>query len=806
MFDRCGTIVRLVDLYQGEKGNIPPGLIIRPPKVVGHEENSVKVKTRVKMGDRDKRPNFLPLLSLLSTLIRSGNLQDESNFDVSDSDSDSSMGEKDGLGGSNLSAYSVSNKLLTKACLEACHSSNMIYELPRRDSYFVGRREFLETMLNEVASQNTNKNQLFHRNALAQTVGEIVCHICSDNLEKTLTICALALRVIKDRKAHESAIAVQVLTSLLHIRDKHFCQRIKSATTSIFEGLDANSEYEKELLLLLGALHDELLHRSSDKKGPEEEVCFYGIILENLDKIISLFGQNVTDSVKHKILGLVRSLLPIRKATLSFGNSKSRSEKMILLAYSGYSLQGLNYLESEESKERHKLSNNVTSQNPRDEDKMMNYLDEETIKDKIFIALKDLHMSVADAITVQCSKARNDYFVPQGHHGILNHSQLVESSTFFEYFTALRECLTGPGTERRLSRDGHWIHDITEYLLPAFWKIDNGGRNQNRSPADILKGEMIVFFEHLAGLDPTQFINAILDGSIYSSSSGNAAQPLNIATSKTVSDPITKMMEVFITSNNNFDYNNTYMAHFYSLLALLADNNEQFYKAVLNHENWRWALRAFVLNQNVAKSGRLYDVILRNTLKYVEDDEKFRKVIFKTLVGTEGKECFLEQSNPNNAVLKILATIFDSELLHNEENETNLCCVPSFISGECGGMSKISSMAKKVFSQLSETGFAKNPSDAVKLLESLYFCINCMYLIINALDVNDVKKIMTQSWPEVDEVNSIFTQIITRSEDEWVISHQDSHIAKKIVIKIVSISKDLQRLLISASANDGRRQ
>jgi hypothetical protein len=120
---------------------------------------------------------------------------------------------------------------------------------------------------------------------------------------------------------------------------------------------------------------------------------------------------------------------------------------------------------------------------------------------------------------------------------------------------------------------------------------------------DILEGEMVVFCEHLAGLDPEQFItNEILDGSIYSSSSGNVAQPLNIAT---MSDPITLMMEVFITSNNNFDYNNTYMAHFYSLLALLADNNEHFYKASLNHGNLRWTLRASFLNQNISKSERL---------------------------------------------------------------------------------------------------------------------------------------------------------------------------------------------------------
>jgi hypothetical protein len=91
---------------------------------------------------------------------------------------------------------------------------------------------------------------------------------------------------------------------------------------------------------------------------------------------------------------------------------------MFLLAYLGYSLQGFNCLESKETKERHKLNNNVTSQNSRVEAKMMIYLDKENVKDQIFTALKDLHIDMADAIALEYLKAGNNHFVPKGHHGI----------------------------------------------------------------------------------------------------------------------------------------------------------------------------------------------------------------------------------------------------------------------------------------------------------------------------------------------------------------------------------------------------
>jgi len=117
-------------------------------------------------------------------------------------------------------------------------------------------------------------------------------------------------------------------------------------------------------------------------------------------------------------------------------------------------------------------------------------------------------------------------------------------------------------------------------------------------------------------------------------------------------------------------------------------------------------------------------------------------------------------------------------------------------------MSKISAVTKKVFAHLSDT----IEHSTTQIVDDLYQCVNCMDLILRTLSRKDVKKIMTESWPEVDEVNSIFTQIITMTEEEWMSNDEENEHKRKLVSEIVSISTDLQRLLITASTSEGRRQ
>lgn len=736
----------------------------------------MKDRFHIKLGDRN-RVNCLPLFSLLSILIRSAKLQDETDFDVSDSDS--SIEDKSNSHSNKVSIVSLNNSYMTNNCLQAFANTGLLYDLPRRDTYFVSRRDLMESILNEVSYQDVKIDQREPQNDLIGVVCDIASHICFNDLEKTLSICALAQRIIKDRKAHESILAVRVLTSLLHLRDTHLNQRIKSVTSSIFEGIDANSEFEKELLMLLGALQVELLKRTPGSKGEHNEVIFHGIIVEKLETIISLFGQNIPGSVKHKILGLVSSLLQTRSTPTSLQNDENIFTKSISLAYSGHSLDGEYYFQKN-------INSDTQSEDPASKcNELEDYLEDDFVRDKIFVALKDLHMNIADAISSQCSQTISDGIVSQGPRNNLNYSQLLESSTFYEYFAVLRKCLDGANIRNRLSCDKEWVHDITRYLLPVFWEVDNGGRNHTRSSSDILKGEMIMFFERLAQVDFDQFVSAFLDDHLQSSSGvGSNATP----------DPITKMLEVFVTSNNNFIYNDSYMAHFYSLLALLAEKNEEFYKAVLIQGNWQWAFRTFVLNKNVAKPGRLYDVLLHNTVKFVEDDEKFRKEMYTYLMPSDCDKTLLDSKTPDTAVLRLLAAIFDSELLHHEQKKKKIARISEFVSGDCGGMSKISSIMTDLFSQLSQ------PETLVPgeyNFENISYCIECMISIMNALDTKEVKILLSEGWPEVDEINFILTQIITRTEEQWASYQQNHHNAKKQVDRIVVLSKDLQRLLVA---------
>ena len=105
-------------------------------------------------------------------------------------------------------------------------------------------------------------------------------------------------------------------------------------------------------------------------------------------------------------------------------------------------------------------------------------------------------MSVADAISFQSSQTRNDYIA----NGILNTSHIIESSTFFEYYATLRECLTDAKWRDRLDcDDDNWICNLTENIMPHFWDLDNGGRNQHRCPADLILPTAVAAVDNLRG-------------------------------------------------------------------------------------------------------------------------------------------------------------------------------------------------------------------------------------------------------------------------------------------------------------------
>ncbi len=725
-------------------------------------------KTKTLISGKNNRPNSFPLLYLLSVLIRSGSCSDDSDFDVSDSES--STDDQDYTPKTKTNVV-FNNVYLTKNCVKSREHEGRSFELPRRDTYFVSRRDLLESMLNEMSHHDTKLEQQSSENDIVGVVSDITCHLCFNDLDKTLVICALAKRIIQDRKVDEYATALKALTSLIHIQDRYLNQRIQSVTSSIFEGIVVNSEYEKELMFLLGALHDELLNRTSGPRGFDYEVCFHGIIFEKLEFLVSLFGQNIAYSAKHKILGIVESLLQNSNKAPELGNNQQLPEQTIMLLYEGFSLHGM----------RGRRFPNPSTEHVD----LVDYVDEEIVKGKIFETLKDLHMSVCDVISSQCSESRSYGISP----GILNHSQLLESSKFHEYFAVLRKCLDCKKVKDHIESDNNWVHDITTYLVPVFWVVDNGGRIHTRPPADILKGEMIRFLERLAILDLNEFLRAFLDESVYTSSRHH--------------DPISKLMDVFVTSNNNYAYNEYYMKHYYRLLAFLANKNEHFYKVVLNHDNWKWALKAFVFDKRVAKPGLLYDILLGNTLTFVKENGKFKKGMFNTIIFCEGTYSNLEGREHDTAVLRLLATIFRSELLQYQEKKNEQSCMSTFVSSdECSGMSKISSITKILFSHITDTDeTGSTPAQEKVVIANLYNCVDIMNSILTVLHTEGETKVLRESWPEADEINSIFIQLITKPKEEWESLCQNDQDTKNYVEDIVAMSRELHSLLLSIVAN-----
>lgn len=90
-------------------------------------------------------------------------------------------------------------------------------------------------------------------------------------------------------------------------------------------------------------------------------------------------------------------------------------------------------------------------------------------------------------------------------------------------------------------------------------------------------------------------------------------------------DSVSKLLEIYVTSiRENDAYNSKYMSHYYNLLLLLAGRHVEFCRKMLDHNNWRWSLRAFVLGSTGRDCGSLSQIIFQGTLRYVEEDDVFR--------------------------------------------------------------------------------------------------------------------------------------------------------------------------------------
>jgi len=403
--------------------------------------------------------------------------------------------------------------------------------------------------------------------------------------------------------------------------------------------------------------------------------------------------------------------------------------------------------------------------------------------------LSGLYISINDSIIARSTNAVKDF--------TLNQDALLavcNSANFSEYFVALRLCLTGPKAERRALHDETWIQTVTDSLLATFWTIDQDDRHSKRCHIDILKGEMILLFERFVELDVDQFFAALVERRSHCLNAGDSS-PTPTNYSGTEENPITKLLEVFVTSSDNTIFNNTYMVHFYRILMALADHNSIFLMALLRHDNWTWSLSAFVLNQSVAGKNRLYRTLLDGTIKYLEFHKLFRRKVYKKVV--ESSSLFL-QNRVDIGAIELLSAIFriegSEQLEHQRASNASPSCISSFISSKTGGMSRLSSATRSTFTKLSGNECSYHD------ISDLGLCLSCILLPLQTLSQEEIDE-MIQSWVEVDDTNFVLTQIITRTKDEWKLD-----CAEDAIMEIVDLARNLQHFLLPSETSFGNKQ
>jgi len=833
---RCGTILRLVDIYLEQNSVVPQNSLVRSPNLQSTAPNAVN--RRVRMGDKYKKPNFFPLLKLLGNLVCSAMVVIDDNISDSDTSTDDIILDSDKSDRRNISSWAAfyleSSFLTTIACDEFV-ATKIGYELPQRDGWQVSRPDFFEKMLDEpFPSRHVQESQAltcstingkYSRTSSSTTFNDatsiiciISCHLCRDNFDLSLKICSVAKRLLEERKADEFNYALNVLASMLHIKDKHVKERISCILTAIYTGIQKNSTYERETVRLLNVLRNELCNRMIGESGTEGQVIFHENILKNLDDIVlpSISGETSL-IVKKSATCLIRSLLPLSTDFLaSYRDGMNIRDYQTLtlsvIDVSQYSAQMANVPEEQsidESRDGFCKKLNVGSK-PCD---LKRYLNEDLVKDKVFSTLKYFFDTICETVASQSTRAirnKNNGITMQARNRYsesFDSACVVDSTALSEYFEALRICLSGSKALEQINSDSNWIFETSVVLLRLLWKIDEEGRMDKRPSTDVTKGEILLLFERLLQLDPDQCVRALQSDVEDSShpSSTKYAKDFNSIVHDQIpinSDPTTKMMEMYVTnSGNNANYNNKYMSHYYSILLLLADFNEEFCHSMLSHDNWRWALKSFVLNHTNSDPGKLYKVILNGTIKHVRENSKFRKIIFRYLMKPEGKDSYIIQDRMEIGSMKLLFAIFDCEVT-NQESRTgksdanNLHCISQFVQVDCGGMSKLSSVLKRSITVLQEADSKKSPPGIV-VLQFLSLSLQCMYLTLSSFGIMKVREIMEDCWTEVDDVNFMLTQIKSRTDNEWEKSYQVSRDAKLIVMQIVTQATEVLTILAS---------
>lgn len=723
---RSGVILKLVHVLLGEDSTIPSSSIMLSPS------SMQKFNSHQSLSAKCKKTNLNSLKALIAHLSRHANIALDDGSDISDSDSDSDSDNK--------SERNCPMKKSPYLIIDQKETTTAMRILPVRDSRAIYRKDVLELMMTSNKSESLD---------LKDNITHYMIHICFNNIDISRLVCEVAEKIVKDKKYSQAEIALNTLLSLIHIDDKFTKQRVAFVFKSIMAVIQENIAFEKESSCILNSIFVELTART-EKKAQYGLIEFYNHIVENFEHLASILKSHEMPK------GVLRSYGALLYALVSIDCEKKidfkSSDDVIRLRYSGRSVHCL-----------FKVQEKIEFSKYLPQGKLIPFSNIERLKDAVFEDLCKRINFLHTHLENEENRILRFLQVKDNREEI---DAIIESSSFSDYFSALRCCLKGPRGKARVDTKTQLIQSLVKEVLEIFWKVDDAVRASKRYHADILKGEIVLLLDELLILDPGQTVAVLEDeGSI--------------------DDAFTQMLEVYVTTSTSVEYNNSYTMNFFKFLIDLGKHSHSFLKSLLNHKNWLWSVGAFVLNQDLSSQTPLYETILKGTKGFIQLYPEFRQKVYKRLLETSH---LFSQDSPDIGTLELLVSIFDSESKSSIIlNDFQPVCVDIFLSSEVRGLSKLSASLNHSFERWRKCqGEEKNEH---MILVSL--CLEALIKINQLLEQSHFLSPLksTDFWPEVEGVTLLLPQIVA------FLSSKDTppdEISIKTIEKVESLLKILR--------------
>ena len=328
-------------------------------------------------------------------------------------------------------------------------------------------------------------------------------------------VCEVAETIVRDKKYYQAEIALDTLLSLIHIDDMFTKQRVAFVFKTIMAVIQENIDFEKESCCILNSIFVELTARTG-KKAQYGLIEFYNHIVEHFEHLASMFKSHETPK------GIARSYGALLHALVSIDCEKKidfkSSDDVIRLRYGGRSVHCL-----------FKVQEKIEFSKHLPQGKLIPFSNIESLKDAVF---EDL---VKRINSLHKHLKRDDNKILQDKSNKEEIDAIVESSSFSDYFSALRCCLKGPRGKIRVDTKSKLIESVVKEVLDIFWKVDDAVRSSKRYHADILKGEIVLLLDELLIVDPRQTV-AVLE-----------EKP-------SIDDTFTQMLEVYVTTSTSAEY------------------------------------------------------------------------------------------------------------------------------------------------------------------------------------------------------------------------------------------------------------